>query len=100
MIEAQANRDGKVSIIVLDISGVDNSILKNVENVRYISGIGFIVIVESQKGNYSNLATAYVLARDIAVNVRPVELDKDCIPSELVGHIISRNTIMNLPVSE
>ena len=32
LIEAQANRDSKVSLIVFDISLVENSILKNFEN--------------------------------------------------------------------
>lgn len=87
LIEAQANRDGKVSIIVLDISGVDNSILNAVENVRYVSQVGFIAIVDSQKNDYSNLAIAYMLARDIAINSRPVDLDKDLL-SILINRII------------
>ena len=50
------NRDAKVSLIVFDISLVDNSILKAFDNVGYIPGIGFIAIINSQKGDYSNLA--------------------------------------------
>ncbi|WP_339865068.1 hypothetical protein [Paremcibacter congregatus] len=96
LIEAQANRDGKVSIIVLDASGVDNSIAKVVENVRYIPEIGFIVIVDSQRGDYSNLATAYVLARDIALNAKPVALDKDVL-AILINRIIKNITdILNI----
>jgi hypothetical protein len=77
LIEAQANREAKVSLIVFDISVVDNSILKNFDNVGYIPGIGFIAIIDSQKGNYSNLAIAYMLARDIALNAKQIEIDKD-----------------------
>jgi len=77
LIEAQANRDSKVSLIVFDISLVENSILKNFENVGYIQGVGFIAIINSQKGDYSNLAIAYMLARDIALNAKEIELDKD-----------------------
>ena len=87
LIEAQANRDGKVSIIIFDISGVDNSILNGVQNVRYISEIGFIVIVDSQKGDYSNLGIAYMLARDIAINAHPVDLDKDLL-AILINRIV------------
>jgi len=75
LMETQANRDSKVSIIVFDVSLIDNSILKTYENVGYINGIGFIAVVNSQKGDYSNLAIAYMLARDIALNAREVELD-------------------------
>jgi hypothetical protein len=77
LIEAQANRDSKISIIVFDLALVDNSILSIYENVGFISGVGFIAIVDSQKGNYLNLAIAYLLARDIAINSQEIDLDKD-----------------------
>jgi len=77
LLEAQANRDAKVSIIVFDISLIDNSILKQFENVGYIPGVGLVAIINSQKGDYSNLAIAYMLARDIAMNARTIEIDKD-----------------------
>ena len=87
LIEAQANRDGRISIIVLDASLADNSILNSVQNVRYIPTIGLISIIDSQKGDYSNLAIAYMLARDIAVNAHPVDLDKDLL-AILINRII------------
>lgn len=77
LIEADANRGSKISIIVFDVSLIDASILKIVDNVGFISGIGFIAIIDSQKGNYSNLGIAYTLARDIAINSKTLELDKD-----------------------
>lgn len=77
LLEAQANRDSKTSLIVFDISLVDHSILKEFENVGYIPGVGLVAIINSQKGDYSNLAIAYMLARDIAVNSRNIDLDKD-----------------------
>jgi len=87
LIESQANREGKVAIIVFDISGVDNSILQAVENVRYIPEVGFIAIVDYQKADFSNLTIAYMLARDIAVNSKPVNLDKNVL-SILINRII------------
>lgn len=87
LIEAQANRESKVSIIVFDISLVDNSILKNYENVGYIPSVGFVAIINSQKGDYSNLAIAYMLARDIALNAREVELDKNLL-AMLINRVI------------
>ena len=87
LIEAQANREAKVSLIVFDISLVENSILKNFENVGYIPEIGFVAIINSQKGDYSNLAIAYMLARDIALNAKPIELEKDLL-AILVNRII------------
>lgn len=87
LIEAEANRGAKVSIIIFDISLVDNSILKLCENVGYISGIGFIAIVDSQKGDYTNLTIAYMLARDIALNAKEVSIDKDLL-AVLISRII------------
>ncbi|MCT4561307.1 MAG: hypothetical protein N4A41_08015 [Crocinitomicaceae bacterium] len=87
LIEADANRNSKVSLIVFDRSLVDNSILKFAENVGYIPEIGFIAIIDSQKGDYSNLAIAYMLARDIALNAKKLELDKDIL-SAIVNRII------------
>lgn len=75
LLEAQANRDGKVGIIVFDASIVDGSILNFVQGVRFIPSIGFVAIIDSQKGDYQNLAIAYMLARDIAVNSKPISVD-------------------------
>lgn len=75
LIEAQANRDGKVSIIALDFSLVDGVVLEKIQNVRFIPEVGFVSIVDSQKGDFSNLTIAYMLARDIAL--QPPKPDAD-----------------------
>ena len=76
-MEAQANRQARVSLIVFDRSLVDNSILKFAENVGYLPEIGFIAIIDSQKGDYANLAIAYMLARDIALNAKEIDFEKE-----------------------
>jgi hypothetical protein len=88
LIEAAANRDGRVAIIVFDRAKVDAKILNVVENLKYIPEIGFIVIVNSQAGEYANLMIAYSLARDIAINAKPVSLDKDLLAA-MLNRIIS-----------
>jgi hypothetical protein len=75
LIESNANRHGKVSIIVFDRSLVDKSILTFTEHVGFIPGVGFICIVDSQRGDYSNLVIAYNLSRDIAINNKNEEVD-------------------------
>ena len=99
LLEAQANRDAKVSLIVFDISLVDNSVLREFENVGYIPSIGLVAIINSQKGDYSNLAIAYMLARDIALNAKQVELDKDLLVilvNRLIKDINEITTIKSL----
>jgi hypothetical protein len=75
LIEAQANRAAKVGIIVFDRSLVDGSILKEFENVGFIQGVGFVSVIDSQKGNYTNLVIAYMLARDIIIHAKVPEVD-------------------------
>jgi len=87
LLEAQANRDSKVGIMVFDVSLIDNSILKTYENVGYINGIGFVAVINSQSGDYSNLAIAYMLARDIALNAKDLELDTKFL-SVIVNRVI------------
>ncbi|MFC1745694.1 hypothetical protein ACFL35_17005 [Candidatus Riflebacteria bacterium] len=77
LLEAQANRDSKVSIIVFDNALVDKKILSEFECAGYIPGIGLVAIVDSQKGDFTGLAIAYMLARDIALNAKETTLDKD-----------------------
>jgi hypothetical protein len=75
LLESQANRESKISIIVFDISLVDNSIIKEHEDIGYINGVGFISIINSQAGDYKNLGIAYLLARDIALNAKEMDYD-------------------------
>ncbi len=77
LLESQVNRAGRISIIVFDISLIDNSILKSVDDVGFINEIGFIAIVNTQTGDYKNLFIAYMLARDIALNYKEIEYDSD-----------------------
>jgi len=85
LIEAQVNRDGRVAIIVFDIALVDTSILKDFFSVGYIPEIGFIAIVDSQRGDYKNLFIAYLLARDISLSTKAYSVDQ-----HLLGIIIKR----------
>ena len=67
ILEAKANRQSRVGMIVFDRSLVDKSITDQVENAGFIKGVGFVAIVDSQRGDYSNLAIVYDLARDLVL---------------------------------
>lgn len=67
LLETAVNRAGRAAIIVLDSALIDASVLAKVDSVGYIKHIGFVAIVDSQSGNYTNLAIAYSLARDIVL---------------------------------
>jgi hypothetical protein len=75
---------------------VDPKIRSIVQNVKYIPEIGFITIVRSQAGDYANLAIAYALARDIAVNAKTVSLDKDLLSVILNRIIVDLESILDI----
>lgn len=77
LIEASANRDAHTSIIVFDRNKVDQKILNLVKEVKYLPKIGFIAIVDVLAGDFKNLAISYLLARDIALNSKTIDLDAD-----------------------
>ncbi len=85
LIEADYNRESRCSIIVFDRALADSSITNFTDSVAYIPQVGFVVIIDSQAGNYTNLFIAYMLARDIALHAKNEDYDKD-----LLTIIISR----------
>ncbi len=87
LLEAQANRDGRVSLIVFDANLVDAALTREVDAVSFVPGIGFIAIVDSLKNDYRPLLIAYSLARQIAVAAKPVKLD-DKLMALLVRRLI------------
>ncbi len=74
LLEAQVNRDGRVSLIVFDANLMDSVLAKEVDAVSFVPGIGFIVVIDSLKGDYRPLLLAYSLARQIALAAKEVDL--------------------------
>jgi len=77
LIEAQANRECDQAIIVFDKSSVAPALLKTIGNIAFRPQYGFIVIVDSLRGDYQNLGLAYLLARDLAAANRTIDLETD-----------------------
>ncbi|MCA0449576.1 MAG: hypothetical protein LCH62_07360, partial [Proteobacteria bacterium] len=77
----------------------DSSVLTAIQDVRFIPAVGFVAIVDSQKGDYKNLAIAYMLARDVAINSKDVAIDKDIlkvIMNRIIKDINDVTTIKSL----
>jgi hypothetical protein len=71
LLETRANRDCPFSMIVVDQQIAHPTVLKAVRGVAFLPGIpGFVVVVDSQSGDYSNLLIAYRIARDLALYYR------------------------------
>lgn len=77
LIESQANRECDQAIIVFDRSSAAPALLKRVENIAFRPKFGFIVIVDSLRGDYQNLGLAYLLARDLAAANPSLEMETD-----------------------
>lgn len=102
LLEAKANRDAKVSIIVLDASLIDSTIASAVNGVKYIPAIGFVAIIDSSRGDYNNLSIAYSMARDLALNTKELEIDYDILQiiiNRIVKDIKEVSSIRNLVLS-
>jgi hypothetical protein len=87
LLEARVNRQGSLGIIVFDRELVSSSISNAVDFIRLEPEVGFIVIVDSRKGDYRSLFAAYGLARQIALAARTVVLD-DKVLSLIVTRLV------------
>ena len=90
LLETRANRDCPFSLIVFDKGVAHASVLKKVNDVCFLPGVpGFLVVVDSQSGDYRNLFVAYHIARDLALYAPREEGQIDAGLLELmVGRII------------
>lgn len=90
LLETRANRDCPFSMIVLDRQLAHKTVLDAVADVAFLPGVpGFVVVIDSQSGDYSNLKIAYRIARDLALYYRRSEDEIDVPLLELiVGRII------------
>lgn len=77
LIEAKANRECDQAIIVFDKSSVAPALLNKIGNIAFRPQYGFIVIVDSPRGDYQNLGIAYLLARDLAAANPTLEIEHD-----------------------
>ena len=90
LLEARANREGVISLIVFDRELLSSGIRRHVDLIGIEPGVGFIVVIDSRKGDYRGLFAAYGLARQIALAARSVALD------DKVLNLIVRRLIQTL----
>ncbi|ERJ57150.1 hypothetical protein [Sphingobacterium paucimobilis] len=62
--------------LISDVAGLTKYVKEEI-NKEIDTKEGLLPIINSQKGNYSNMAIACMPARDIALNAKQIELDKD-----------------------
>jgi hypothetical protein len=82
MIESMANRDSKMAIIVFDQSRSSEGLKNSVNGISWIAGVGFVVIIDDVRMDYSNLFIAIDLARSMLQSTLKI-VDQDIFESLL-----------------
>lgn len=75
LIEARANRDADVAIMVFSAESIDRTISQFTDSVRFVEGIGFIVVVDVMRSDFRALSIGYELARNRALARRRSDID-------------------------
>jgi hypothetical protein len=87
MVEAMANREAQLAIIVFDQSRSSKALKNQVNGIAWIPAVGFVVIIDDVRMDYSNLFIAIDLARSMLLSTLRVA-DQDIFES-LLGRLTS-----------
>jgi hypothetical protein len=68
MIESMANRDAEMAIIIFDQRRSSEGLKNAVKGISWIPSIGFVVIIDDVRLDYSNLFVALDLARSMLLS--------------------------------
>ena len=85
MIESMANRDAKMAIIVFDKNRSSEGLKNSVNGISWVTGVGFVVIIDDVRLDYSNLFIAIDLARSMLMSTLRI-VDQDIFES-LLGRL-------------
>ena len=65
LFEANANRRAQLSVIVFDENRVAEGLKNKVNGIKWIPNVGFVVIIDHERDNYTNLLVAIDLMRSM-----------------------------------
>ncbi len=85
LIESMANREAKLAIIVFDQSRSSDSLKKLVNGICWVPEVGFVVIIDDARQDYSNLFIVIDLARSMLLSTLRI-VDQDIFES-LLGRL-------------
>ena len=85
MIESMANRNAQLAIIVFDQSRSSEGLRNSINGIAWIPGVGFVVIIDDVRMDYSNLFIAIDLARSMLLSTLKL-VDQDIFES-LLGRL-------------
>jgi len=85
LVEAGANREAALSLIVFDRGSLHTSVKSAVQDVAWLPGAGLAVLVDAEMGDFSNLEVAYGFARGLLLAA-----SRPNINAELLSVVVSR----------
>ncbi len=85
LVEASANRDSGLAMIVFDENSASSDVKQKVRDVAWLPGGGLAVLVDQATGDYRNLTVAYGFARALLLAMARPELN-----AELLSVVVSR----------
>lgn len=113
LVEARANRQADVAIMVFSADSTANTIGVFTDSVRYIEGIGYIVVIDLARSDFRPLAIAYELARQQALSKAKDPMDYGLLDTlarklcadlasamEIKGHLESAMTSCNAALNQ
>lgn len=77
LVEAKANRSADIALMVFSADSTDRTIGSFTDSVRYIAGVGYIVVVDVARGDYRALTIAYELAREQVLSAQREHLNSE-----------------------
>lgn len=88
LLESVVNREALIAVIVLDRSIIDPKLLNDVGSIRFVPACGLVCIVDSARGDFSNLLLAYEIARSLVLIDRPVPTESLAVLNMLIGRFL------------
>ena len=85
IVEAAANREAGMTMIVVDEGSASSSVAGAVEDVAWLEGAGLVVMVDVERGDFRNLVVAYTFARSLLLAAARPDLQP-----ELLAVVVSR----------
>jgi hypothetical protein len=87
LLEMRTNRETDANAIVFDEDSMDATVAAACPNgIKYVQAVGFVVIVNTRRGDYENLAIFYSIAREMA----KARFDVNTLESASVTMVIER----------
>ena len=85
LVEAGANREASLSLIVFDRGSASPTVKSAVQDVAWLPGAGLAVMVDAEQGDFSNLEVAYGFARGLLLAASRPDIN-----AELLSVVVSR----------